>query len=231
MIAEATGNRLLLHLMQAIRERLTEMFGTVYRFPGGPERSIAQHRLITQAIAAADAEQARRPDDRAHHARRARARADRPLTTGGDGDTRIRRARRDGQHRREAAARRRPHGPRLEPHARESAVARRARDARSPIRRATVAERVGDRVRDGDEHESARGRHARPRRHPRRALAGEALRRHDDRLARELARARRRRRRARREDARRADLGRVRRRSSRARRRSWSAASPKRSSA
>ena len=59
VIAEATGNRLLLHLMQAIRERLTEMFGTVYRFPGGPERSIAQHRLITQAIAAADAEQAR----------------------------------------------------------------------------------------------------------------------------------------------------------------------------
>jgi GntR family transcriptional repressor for pyruvate dehydrogenase complex len=60
VIAEATGNRLLLHLMQAIRERLTEMFGTVYRFPGGPERSIAQHRLITQAIAAGDGEQARR---------------------------------------------------------------------------------------------------------------------------------------------------------------------------
>ena len=59
VIAEATGNRLLLHLMQAIRERLTEMFGTVFKFPGGPERSIAQHRLITQAIAAEDAERAR----------------------------------------------------------------------------------------------------------------------------------------------------------------------------
>jgi GntR family transcriptional repressor for pyruvate dehydrogenase complex len=59
VIAEATGNRLLLHLMQAIRERLTEMFGTVYRFPGGPERSIAQHRLITQAIEAEDGERAR----------------------------------------------------------------------------------------------------------------------------------------------------------------------------
>jgi len=58
VIAEATGNRLLLHLMQAIRERLTEMFGTVFKFPGGPERSIAQHRLITQAIAAEDAERA-----------------------------------------------------------------------------------------------------------------------------------------------------------------------------
>ena len=43
----------------AIRERLTEMFGTVFKFPGGPERSIAQHRLITQAIAAEDAERAR----------------------------------------------------------------------------------------------------------------------------------------------------------------------------
>ena len=59
VLAEATGNRLLLHLMQAIRERLTEMFGTVYRFPGGPERSIAQHRLITQAIEAEDGERAR----------------------------------------------------------------------------------------------------------------------------------------------------------------------------
>lgn len=59
VLAEATGNRLLLHLMQAIRERLTEMFGTVYRFPGGPERSIAQHRLITQAVEAEDGARAR----------------------------------------------------------------------------------------------------------------------------------------------------------------------------
>jgi GntR family transcriptional regulator, transcriptional repressor for pyruvate dehydrogenase complex len=59
VIAEATGNRLLLHLMQAIRDRLTEMFGTVFKFPGGPERSIAQHRLITEAIEAEDAERAR----------------------------------------------------------------------------------------------------------------------------------------------------------------------------
>jgi GntR family transcriptional regulator, transcriptional repressor for pyruvate dehydrogenase complex len=59
VIAEATGNRLLLHLMQAIRERLTETFGSAYRFPGGPQQSIAQHRLITQAIAAGDAAGAR----------------------------------------------------------------------------------------------------------------------------------------------------------------------------
>ena len=59
VIAEATRNRLMPHLMQAIRERLTEMFGTVYRFPGGPERSIAQHRLITDAIEAGDPLRAR----------------------------------------------------------------------------------------------------------------------------------------------------------------------------
>ena len=59
VIAEATGNRLLLRLMQAIRDNLTEMFGTVFKFPGGPERSIAQHRLINEAIEAEDAEQAR----------------------------------------------------------------------------------------------------------------------------------------------------------------------------
>jgi GntR family transcriptional repressor for pyruvate dehydrogenase complex len=60
VIAEATGNRLLLRLMQAIRDSLTEMFGTVFKFPGGPERSVAQHRLINEAIEAQDAERARR---------------------------------------------------------------------------------------------------------------------------------------------------------------------------
>jgi GntR family transcriptional repressor for pyruvate dehydrogenase complex len=59
VIAEATGNRLLLRLMQAIRDRLTEMFGTVFKFPGGPERSVAQHRVITEAIEAEDPERAR----------------------------------------------------------------------------------------------------------------------------------------------------------------------------
>jgi GntR family transcriptional repressor for pyruvate dehydrogenase complex len=59
VIAEAAGNPLILHLMQAIRERLTEMFGTVYRFPGGPQRSIAQHREIVAAVEAGDAAAAR----------------------------------------------------------------------------------------------------------------------------------------------------------------------------
>jgi DNA-binding GntR family transcriptional regulator len=32
----------------------------VFQFPGGPARSVEQHRLITQAITAEDAERARR---------------------------------------------------------------------------------------------------------------------------------------------------------------------------
>jgi GntR family transcriptional repressor for pyruvate dehydrogenase complex len=59
VVAEATGNRLLLRLMQAIRDGLTEMFGTVFKYPGGPERSVAQHRLITEAIESEDPDRAR----------------------------------------------------------------------------------------------------------------------------------------------------------------------------
>jgi GntR family transcriptional regulator, transcriptional repressor for pyruvate dehydrogenase complex len=59
VIADAAGNRLLLRLMEAIRDGLTETFGTVFEFPGGPERSIAQHRLINEAIEAEDPERAR----------------------------------------------------------------------------------------------------------------------------------------------------------------------------
>src|SRR6478672_8228265 len=86
-----------------------------------------------------------------------------------------------------------------------------ARRARNAARRFAAHGRgaVGGRVRHGDEHEGARCSHARAGRHPRRPLAREALRRHDDGIACEFAGARRRRRRARREDARCADLGRT----------------------
>jgi GntR family transcriptional repressor for pyruvate dehydrogenase complex len=59
-VAEASGNRVILNLMQAIRERLEDMFDTVYRFPGGPAHSVAQHRQIATAIEARDAARARR---------------------------------------------------------------------------------------------------------------------------------------------------------------------------
>ena len=56
-VAEATGNRVALHLMHAIRDQLQEAFGTVYHIPGSPERSLEQHREILGAIAL------RRPDE------------------------------------------------------------------------------------------------------------------------------------------------------------------------
>lgn len=56
-IAEATGNRVALHLMHAIRDELQEAFGTVYHIPGSPQRSLEQHREILKAI------ELRRPDD------------------------------------------------------------------------------------------------------------------------------------------------------------------------
>jgi GntR family transcriptional repressor for pyruvate dehydrogenase complex len=59
-IAEATGNPLIAELMQAIRDRLHEMFGTAYRFPGGPARSVAQHAKIAAAIARREPARARK---------------------------------------------------------------------------------------------------------------------------------------------------------------------------
>ena len=58
-VAEATGNRVVLHLMHAIREQLVNAFGTVYRIPGSPERSLAQHREIASAIALLRPDEAR----------------------------------------------------------------------------------------------------------------------------------------------------------------------------
>lgn len=59
-IAASTRNRIALHMMQAIREVLQRALASIYRIPGSPERSIAQHRLILDAIARGDADAARR---------------------------------------------------------------------------------------------------------------------------------------------------------------------------
>lgn len=56
-VAEATGNRVALHLMHAIRHQLQLALGTVYHIPGSPQRSLEQHRRIADAIAL------RRPDE------------------------------------------------------------------------------------------------------------------------------------------------------------------------
>jgi len=64
-IAEATGNRLLVHSMQAVRDVIRRALLAIFLIPQSPERSLEQHRLIRAAIAERDAERARR-EMRAH---------------------------------------------------------------------------------------------------------------------------------------------------------------------
>ncbi len=58
-IASAAGNRMALHMMQAIRLPLQHALASIYHIAGSPQRSIAQHRRILTAIAARDAAAAR----------------------------------------------------------------------------------------------------------------------------------------------------------------------------
>ncbi len=58
-VAEATRNRITLHMMHAIRELLHRALGSIYHIPGSPQRSIAQHRSILEAIATGHPDDAR----------------------------------------------------------------------------------------------------------------------------------------------------------------------------
>ncbi len=58
-VAEATGNRLVLHSMQAVRDVVRRALLTVFRIPHSPERAVGEHREIRAAIAAGDPELAR----------------------------------------------------------------------------------------------------------------------------------------------------------------------------
>jgi GntR family transcriptional repressor for pyruvate dehydrogenase complex len=58
-VAEATGNRLVLHSMQAVRDIVRRALLTVFMIPGSPEQAVVEHRAIQAAIAARDAERAR----------------------------------------------------------------------------------------------------------------------------------------------------------------------------
>ncbi len=58
-VAAATGNRIALRMMHAIRDLLHRALASIYHIPGSPERSITQHREILAAIASGDAESAR----------------------------------------------------------------------------------------------------------------------------------------------------------------------------
>src|SRR3954454_8698164 len=49
ILAEATGNRFVVHLMDAVRDQLRSAFGTVFHVPGSPGLSVAEHRGIADA--------------------------------------------------------------------------------------------------------------------------------------------------------------------------------------
>jgi GntR family transcriptional regulator, transcriptional repressor for pyruvate dehydrogenase complex len=59
-IAQATDNRLIVHLMHAIRTLLQRSLASSFHVPGSPEHAIEMHRLILDAIAARDPDGARR---------------------------------------------------------------------------------------------------------------------------------------------------------------------------
>ena len=58
-VAEATGNRLLLHSMQAVRDVVRRALMTVFFIPQSPEQALVEHRAVRRAIAAGDGARAR----------------------------------------------------------------------------------------------------------------------------------------------------------------------------
>lgn len=59
LVAQATRNRVLLHLMDAIRALLQRSLASSYHIPGSPDRAIDMHRLILEAIEQRRPEEAR----------------------------------------------------------------------------------------------------------------------------------------------------------------------------
>jgi GntR family transcriptional repressor for pyruvate dehydrogenase complex len=64
-VADATGNRLILHNMQAVRDVVRRALLTVFLIPGSPDSAVPEHREIRAAIAAGDPDRARQ-EMRAH---------------------------------------------------------------------------------------------------------------------------------------------------------------------
>jgi GntR family transcriptional repressor for pyruvate dehydrogenase complex len=64
-VADATGNRLILHNMQAVRDVVRRALLTVFLIPNSPESAVPEHRAIRAAIAAGDVDRARQ-EMRAH---------------------------------------------------------------------------------------------------------------------------------------------------------------------
>ena len=59
LVAQATKNRVLYHLMDAIRALLQRSLASSYHIPGSPDRAIEMHRLILEAIDEGRPEEAR----------------------------------------------------------------------------------------------------------------------------------------------------------------------------
>lgn len=59
-IAQASQNRLIVHLMHAIRTLLQRSLASSFHVPGSPEHAVEMHRRILGAIAAQDPDEARR---------------------------------------------------------------------------------------------------------------------------------------------------------------------------
>jgi GntR family transcriptional repressor for pyruvate dehydrogenase complex len=64
-VAEATGNRLVLHSMHAVRDVIRRALSSVFRIPQSPQRALEEHRAIRAAIEAQDPARARE-EMRAH---------------------------------------------------------------------------------------------------------------------------------------------------------------------
>jgi GntR family transcriptional repressor for pyruvate dehydrogenase complex len=79
-VAEATGNRLVLHSMEAVRGVIRRALMPIFLVPNSPERSLEQHRLIRAAIADRDPDRAR--DEMRAHLDRVEADADKGVLRG-----------------------------------------------------------------------------------------------------------------------------------------------------
>jgi len=64
-VAAATGNRLVLHSMHAVRDVIRRALSSVFRIPQSPQRAVEEHRAIRAAIEAQDPARARE-EMRAH---------------------------------------------------------------------------------------------------------------------------------------------------------------------
>lgn len=58
MVAEASGNKLIANVLNLANAALSETRGAILSLPGRPDKSLAEHRLIWEAITARDPERA-----------------------------------------------------------------------------------------------------------------------------------------------------------------------------